>query len=228
MLIRSLPLYTGILPLLATGIAYFLGVQEGILPECIPYLDGCTSISSTGRHPPGSYVFKAVHMPLAAALLFMWYFVSAWLRQLSNDVGRGMRQTILYLGVIGAIASIIYVTFLGTTAPLYEFMRRFGIYFYFIGTLFAQLLTAIALVKISASPPLNGIRRIPSAMLALCAITFALGVLNVILKSILDDPDALENQIEWISVLMMQAWFVLLYVAWKKTGFGVEVATTQT
>ena len=33
------------------------------------------------------------------------------------------------------------------------------------------------------------------------------------------DADAPENAIEWIASLSMQAWFVGLYVAWRRSGF---------
>ena len=57
MLIRGLPLITALAPLLGINIAYWMGVEYGNLPSCNPYLDGCTSISSTGRYPPGDRLF---------------------------------------------------------------------------------------------------------------------------------------------------------------------------
>ena len=63
MLIRWLPLLAGLLPFLAVNLAYWIGVRNDVLPSCFPYIDGCTSISSTGRHPPGNLLFRAVHLP---------------------------------------------------------------------------------------------------------------------------------------------------------------------
>ena len=56
-------------------------------------------------------------------------------------------------------------------------------------------------------------------------LPFVLGLLNFTLKAVLDDADRIENRIEWIVTLSMQLWFVLLYFAWRTTGFRVSVVT---
>ena len=174
MLIRSLPLLAGVIPIVAGTLAHWLGAHYGVLPSCNPWLDGCTSISATGRHPPGSYLFRAVHLPYATILAVIWYFCSAWLAVLCGNGHQAKIRTMLIGGVVAAISLIVYVTFLGTSEPIYEFMRRFGI-------------------------------------------------LNLVLKVVVDDYGAGQHRIEWITNLAMQLWFVLLYVAWRRTGFRVAV-----
>lgn len=223
MLIRILPLIAAAAPLVAVTLAHWLSVQNGILPACIPYFDGCTSISATGRHPPGSFVFRAVHLPLTTVLAVVWFFAFMWLGGTQQKRYRKRRFTLLFSGLIAAIALVIYVTFLGTTEPIYEFMRRGGIYFYFLGTAVAQVLTSTAVnahAKISEN---QALQRISLWMFGLCLLPFALGILNFMLKAILENPFSVENQIEWLASLSMQAWFVTLYFAWRETGFDVSV-----
>ena len=57
---------------------------------------------------------------------------------------------------------------------------------------------------------------------------FLLGLLNLLQKVLLDEPDKLENSIEWTAALLMQVWFVLLYFAWRKSGLAVIVRTDST
>jgi len=223
MLIRLLPLLAGVLPVSAVFGAYWLGVQHDILPACNPWLDGCTSISSTGRHPPGSYLFRAVQLPSAALLAVIWFLCKEWLTQLTHRAFPKAQNVMFVCGAIGSLALIVYVTFLGTTEPFYEFMRRFGIYFYFLGTAIAQLLLSIMLASYAKVASANSLRRISQQMLALVALPLVLGILNLILKAVMDDANAIENSIEWIAALSMQAWFVLLYVAWRRSGFDVVV-----
>ena len=45
-----LALLTGLLPLLVVNIAYVMSAGGGHIPQCIPYLQGCTSISAAGRY----------------------------------------------------------------------------------------------------------------------------------------------------------------------------------
>jgi hypothetical protein len=221
MLLRGLPLYTGIAPVVAVTIAYWLGVSNDVLPACMPVLDGCTSISATGRYPPGSFLFRAIMLPQAVVLALLWTLAAGWLNALSRT--EGSNKLLLVAGLLGALALVLYVTLLGTKLPWYELMRRFGIYFYFLGTAVAQLVLAINLLKVARQPRADKLRRYALAMLWLCGLPFALGILNLVLKTILDDADFMENRIEWMAAILMQGYFVVLYLAWRHTGFTTSV-----
>jgi len=224
MVLRILPLLAGILPLVAMFGAFWLGVYNDVVPECIPFVDGCTSISATGRKPPGSFLFRAIMLPQAAVLFALWYLTVLWLRALYPSLRRSTSTAILVSGVIGASALIVYVTFLGTKEPIYEFMRRTGIYFGFLGIALAQLFTAIAVVRISKLIGRESLLKLARFMLGLCLAAFALGVINVVGKMILADADAMENSIEWIASVIMQCYFFVLYFAWRETGIYAAVS----
>lgn len=223
MLIRWLPLIAGIVPFVGVHVCYVIAVEHGDLPACIPYLDGCTSISATGRYPPASFLFRAIELPVAALLAVIWYFTVEWLRALQPTLGRNVAAAILVSGAAGALALIIYVTFLGTTEPIYEFMRRFGIYFYFLGTILAQLFVALSLRNVHN----ESLGKLSDMLLWISLLPFALGIFNLVQKAVLPyaTADALENSIEWIASTMMQAYFVVLFLAWRRTGFEVRVTT---
>jgi hypothetical protein len=225
MLIRWLPFFIGLAPLIGVHAAYLIAVDHGYLQLCIPYLEGCTSISATGRYPPASFLFKAVQMAMAVALPVFWYFSVKWLRALDPRWHSHAVWSIFVCGAVGALALIVYVTFLGTKEPIYEFMRRFGIYFYFLGTVLAQLFMALSLRGISQGIGDRVLRRMATAMLVLCLMPFALGFLNIGQKAVLphDTADAFENSIEWLASLMMQAFFLVVFVAWRRTGLAVAV-----
>ncbi len=215
---RHLPLAAALLPLLAATAAHWLGVDAGHLPACIPYLDGCVSISATGRHPPGSFLFKAIQMPYAIVLVVIWILALDWLHTFPHKPSTLRARLILVFGVSGAAAMLVYTSFLGTSEPFYEFMRRFGIYLYFAGTVFAQLLVSVGLRMGSLGSWMRRVAFLP----------FLLGILNLVLKGLLDDPDAAENRIEWIAALGMQAWYVLLYIAFRRSALQVAVTTGST
>ncbi len=60
-------------------------------------------------------------------------------------------------------------------------------------------------------------------MLTLSLVLFGLGVLNVIMKNVLEEPDQTENRIEWFAGLVLQIHFVVMYLAWRATGIGASV-----
>lgn len=222
MLIRAVPLIAGIAPVVGVSLAYWLAIESGILPACMPFLDGCVSISATGRYLPASLVFHAIMLPQSVLLVVLWYFAALWLGTLTT--AGGAAKIITAAGIVGASALILYVTFLGTRGDFYEFMRRFGIYFYFLGTATAQVTLAVALLGHARRTHAMRLRRLATSMLWLCGMPFALGILNLVLKSILDDADPAENRIEWISALLMQGYFVVLYLAWRHTNFSIAVS----
>ena len=213
MFVRALPLIACLAPLIGINVAYWIGASNDVLPSCIPYLDGCTSISSTGRYPPGDRLFRAVMLPQAAVLAFTWYFAALWLKSIKPASKAG--TTVLVSGVIGALALIMYVSYLASNDPFYEIMRRYGIYFYFGGTAVAQLAVSLTLDR-------SFLQR---AMVWVIVTPFALGIVNLGQKEVLGILNSNENRIEWIASLLMQAWFVLLWIAWRKTQFYLRVRT---
>ncbi|MDX1509013.1 MAG: hypothetical protein R3358_12080 [Woeseiaceae bacterium] len=222
MFVRLLPLIAALAPILGANLAYWLGVRADVLPSCIQYFDGCTSISAAGRYPPGSYLFRAVHLPYAALLSVVWYFNYLWLTAVEGQAHRLRRRVMFGFGLVGSLALIVYVTFLGTSEPIYEFMRRGGIYFYFLSTAIAQVATTLALLHID--------KRVFAWMLVTSLLPFALGIDNLVQKEVLpfEIADLVENQIEWIAALTMHVWFIVLYAAWRRQGFEVSVTATKT
>jgi hypothetical protein len=212
MLLRALPLLAGIAPLVGISVAYWLGAQHEHLPTCNPWFDGCTSISSTGRYPPGDRVFRAVMLTQAAWLAVTWYFAALWLRTVAP--ARRADRTVLATGIVGAVALVIYVSYLASNDPFYEVMKRYGIYFYFAGTALAQVAVSASLER----------SRLQKVMLILCVTPFALGIFNILHKYVIPDINSMENRIEWIAALFMQLWFITLFLAWRRSRFTVVVS----
>ena len=222
MSLRFIPLLTGWLPIIAIHTSLLVAIGSGSIVGCIPYLEGCTSISATGRYEPASFIFKPAMTAEAVIMVFYWSFNVAWIRRLAGNEVDGDRtgKWMLWLGIGGALALILYITFLGTQGPFYEFMRRFGIYLYFLFSVLAQIILARHTIRFAALQDLPDIARIGRMQMFLALIPFAIGALNLILKATLEDADAAENIIEWVFSLLMHVFFLLSYYSWKKTGFG--------
>jgi len=213
MFVRALPLIAAFAPLLGINVAYWIGAGNDVLPSCMPYLDGCTSISSTGRYPPGDRLFRAVLLPQSAVLAFTWYFSVLWLRSLQPAAR--YQAAILTSGVAGALALVLYVSYLASNDPFYEIMRSYGVYLYFGGTALAQLLLSLSLER----------SLLQRAMVWVTITPWLLGILNFAQKAIFGSLNSNENRIEWIASLLMQVWFVMLWVAWRRSGFTLRVET---
>ncbi len=219
-----LAIVAAVVPTAAVFLAFYLSASAGHISMCNPLLDGCSSISATGREPPGALV-RAALLPYAALLAAIWVLAVAWLRSV-DAVSAATARWILIAGLTGSAALIVYVTFLGTRTPVYSFMRRFGIYLYFSGTAVAQLLVTLRIKRLAPEWRIAGVS---SWMLAAVALPFMLGIGNLVQKAVLPDAqaDAIENAIEWVASLSMQAWFLGLYLAWRRTGFAITTVTTS-
>jgi hypothetical protein len=96
-------------------------------------------------------------------------------------------------------------------------MRSYGVYLYFGGTAMAQLVLSLSLER---SP-------LQQAMVWITVTPWLLGLVNFAQKAILGSLNSNENRIEWIASLLMQIWFVLLWIAWRRTRLKVVVAQTD-
>ena len=221
MLLRYLPLITGLLPIVAIHLSLLIAINAGAIQGCNPYVEGCTSISATGRYVPASFLFKPAMMAEAVVMIAYWLFSVAWLRSLYTQakMTSGIGTVAAVLGVVSSLFLMVYITFLGTQEPLYEFMRRFGVYVYFAGAILAQLILGVRLLTVSKALGQSYLHRIARLQTGLAMVPFVLGILNLVLKAVLDDADAAENIIEWIFALLMHCYFVVSFFAWRKSEF---------
>lgn len=222
-----LPVLGGLVPVLATHVALALNLAvppaEGLAAEfrCLPYWDGCVSISRAVRTGPGLSVFRALMLPTAAVLALTWWLVGRWLGLLRPDAARYAR-VIGGMGLVGASFLVLYVGWLGTEGEFYGWLRRYGVTVYFGLTALAQLLLVHALWPLRRDPAWRRLRGPVRMLFTLVAVQWLGGVLSVAKRLLLDDPvlvDRLENVIEWWFALALSAAFLALAELMRRTSF---------
>jgi hypothetical protein len=192
-------LTTALLPVFAANLCYVVSVHGGYVPWCFVYLDGCTTISATGRHGLGYGLFKLAMLPQAALL---WWF---WGQPLIDTTTRNATSRRRFFGRLGAAFLVIYVVFLGADSPVYAIMRRYGVFVFFIGTFIAMCIVSWRYWQgAAARDPHRGFGVLCLAMLVFGLAEIPLG------KFGLADNQA-ENIIEWNFALLMQLWFLLYW-----------------
>ncbi|AOE50346.1 hypothetical protein [Kangiella sediminilitoris] len=205
-----------IIPIVAAHGAFLLGLWEGVAKECIPYIEGCTSISRAAREGNAIFLFRGLMMPIAALLALFWYLQSVWLRQITQKTHR----TIFYLGSIGAVFLVLYVDFLGTEGEAYQFLRRYGTTFYFALTLLSQMLSVRILQTNVGHLDIKS-RGYLRAQFFLIILYWFLGIANVVIKATgVSWADQAENIIEWHFALYMSLYFGLSAMMWKRSKFN--------
>jgi hypothetical protein len=207
-----LPLLITLLFVVAAHAAYLLSIPGGHVPACIPYTDGCVSISRAARHGWGNPLFQLLVIPCAVLHALVWWLATYWLR--------GSR-VMLVLGVLSAIALAVYATFLGTEGEAYRFLRRYGVVVYFGFGYLAQL-ALMRRASVTKALPAGVI----AAMSWISIAMLGLGVANVVAGLVVDEPsaqDRWENVFEWWLGLLMVGWYAVLAIGWRRQRVGVRL-----
>jgi len=211
-------LWTGLLPFLVINLAYLGSSLGGHIPLCVPYLEGCTSISSAGRYGLSYYFFKAGMIPAAALLATYWLLCRRWLAELGDDESRGMRAMAL-IGVIGAAFLVLYTVFLGSKGDFYNLMRRYGVTIHFSFSGLAQILLLARLKRLQAS----GVTSLPESLLraklALLIALLVVGLTSIPISNFIVDKHRPRNIVEWNFALLMVSYYVVTWRMWVRTGF---------
>ena len=118
-----LPFFIGILAIFSGNLAYLVSLNEGFVDACLPYLEGCTSISKTGRYGLASILFKLTILPVMTLLSVYWLISYTSLKQ--NVLNKKLRSRIMVIsGLIGSLFGILYAAFLGSEGDVYQLLRR--------------------------------------------------------------------------------------------------------
>lgn len=185
---RQLAWLMGLWPIVVVHTAYVISAQAELVPWCLPYVEGCTSISRAARHGAANIFFKLSMLPYVPLLAYFWWRAAA----LSSARSGWMRAA----GLTGTAFLLLYVIFLGIEGDIYQWLRRFGITFYFGMTLLALMLLA------------RRFRDQARALVALCWLMLGLGLASIPLQHLALDRDAAVNALEWSYALLMMLAFI--------------------
>jgi len=213
-----LALWTGLLPFIVINLAYLGSAIGGHIPSCIPYVTGCTTISSVGRYALSYYFFKAGMIPAAVLLAGFWIICRRWLIVL-GDNNRVMAKSIAVLGILAAVFLVLYTVFLGSRGDFYYLMRRFGVTLYFGFSGLAQILLLARLQRLRA----KGAHQIPGRLLRLMLLVLLglliIGLASIPISNFIVDKHQPRNIVEWNFALLMSGYYLLVWRAWRLTGF---------
>ena len=194
-------LLVSIIPFIAIHLSFILSVQNEYLSLCNPYIDGCYSISRVARQPSSIIIFKVLILVSALSLFFLW---PRLFKPKHN-------KTLILIGRIGSLFLIAYIVALGEEGFLYELMRRFGVFIFYVFTLISQwVFTFNAEIRKERFFVYNFFINIIvyiQFLTFLVAIPFFLFIKNY---------GYIENIIEWWITLFITLWFFMNFIYYRK------------
>ncbi len=189
---------TALVPTFTVNLCYVISSSQGHIPACVPYFEGCTSISSAGRHGISYYLFKLGMVSSAVLLVMFWRGMST---HILSGAGRGA-PVVATMGMGGAAFLVLYAGFLGTEGHIYFLLRRFGSILYFGLTMLAQLM---ALRRLETFAP----RWLTRTMKWGCFSMLFFGIASIPVMNYMDNKGTFQDIIEWDFSLIMQMYFLL-------------------
>lgn len=219
--LRALPLWAAVVPLVTINVCYVLGVSLDHLPACIPYLSGCTSVSSTGRIAPESLVSKVGLLSSAVILALLWLRCATFL-QLGGQVPS--RLTLLrVLGFLAALFLALYSVTLGLREEEYRILRRIGIDGFALSSLCAQVL----FIVLYRPMRIDATQKLTPWLIAFCIALPLLGIAAEVAKWLGAPRHAANNTVAWNAFVVTSAYYAVLGRIWWHHGFVREFRITS-
>lgn len=208
--LEKLALAAALLPLLTFNITYWIAASLGHVQTCFTYLEGCTSVSSTGRTPPEFWIFKAGVLSLALVLALHWRNTAAFLA--ANGVALSRRRLLLGLAYTSVVALSIYAVTLGLPDEHFGRIRRVGTH----GFAFTSWLTQIVFVLTYRPLRIAATTTLFQWLLAASLALLFVGVLSEIAKATGTPRKVTNNIAAWNAFLMLSGFYFLLSRIWRR------------
>jgi len=212
---RTLAILITVFPLLASNGAFLLSAYGGLISWCMPYIDGCTTISNAGRSGDTIFYYRALVFPYSVLLVLFWLYSKNWLQLLHGHSTRAALG-IMWLGVIGSIGLLIYIDFLGTAGEINSLLRRIGAALYFILIPLAQSLMLYQHYKILHNKPDTLINtRVLRYQLVIVLLMLFIAMAGVFIVVTGNDTSEIENIVEWNFSLLVNLYSAGMILIWK-------------
>ena len=216
--IRFVPFWAAIVPLITINITYLIAADLGHVRSCIPYLQGCASVSSTGRELPESLIFKAGFLPSALVLAIFWRYCARFL-ELSGQIGVRL-HSLRVLGVMAGLSLMMYALTLGLNDGYYPGLRRAGIVGFTLSTFLAEVLFWMFYAPLRT----NVTKRIWMWLIVLSLALPLLDILSEIAKWAGAPRKPTNNTIAWNAFVITSIYYAVVARLWWHHGFHSQLS----
>ena len=193
---------------LGSASAYLFSYLGEFVPLCIPHIEGCTSISRTGRFGTSFYIFKIAVIPVAFLAFVYWLDMTRW-NKVSAPNGHFLNIAPTILGCLGATALLVQTTVLGIECGVCRSIRSYSTTMFFLLTFIAQWLAWIRIRKQSER------NWVSVLYLILCTLLSIDVALFVIVPNLFENTSALENSIAWRSSYLIALAPAISAAGWR-------------
>ena len=204
--LRILALWMAVVPLVTFNVSYLIAVAYEHVPACIPYLSGCTSVSSTGRMAPESLVFKAGMLSTVVVVALLWHRSATLLRS----------NVLRVFGFLAATSLMLYAVILGGKGDELRLLRRIGI----DGFALSNLLIQISFIILYRPLRITATQKLFRWLVVLCIALPLLGVAAEVAKAVGMPRRATNNAVAWNAFVVVSAYYAVVARIWWHHGMS--------
>lgn len=197
-----------VLPFVTFNGSYLIAASFDHVPWCLTYLEGCTSVSSTGRQLPEMWFFKPGVFALAVVLAWHWHRCAGILgvHGLSNRNATLLRA----IAIISVLALTIYVITLGLPDEHFGKLRRIGTH----GFAFSSWILQIVFVVLYRPFRIDATKMLFRWLAAACFGLLLVGIASETAKTLGLPRKPTNNIAAWNAFLMLSAFYAVLARIW--------------
>ena len=210
------PLWAAAVPLITINLTYLIAADLEHVRSCIPYLQGCASVSSTGRELPESLVFKAGFLPSALVLAVFWHLCARFLR-MAGQAGAKL-HALRILGGLACISLMTYALTLGQNDGWFPEFRRAGIVGFTLCTFLAEVLFWVWYAPLRSDTT----KRIWLWLIVLSLALPMLDVISELAKWAGAPRKPTNNTIAWNAFVVTSVYYAVVARLWWRHGFGYQ------
>ncbi len=216
-------LFTFLIPVVCINAALFVALLFGDIPDCIPYWQGCVSISGVGRAESSRLLFRGVMLPYCGLLMLYWVLTYHWLMHLGSE-RKTLAKVLATAGVLSVLFLILHLVNLGEPGDTSQRMRRIGVNGNLLLTFLAQVLLTRALYPLKfQGQKIRGVR----AKTLLCVVMLMFGLASIPVGELEHNKRVWQNIIEWNFFALVFIYFWFSFRGWDTTGFTFKRETSR-
>ena len=205
--LKALSMVCFLLPIFTVIISYLLSIKLNLVVSCIPNIEGCTSISRSGRYYPVNIFFKFFLFLSGLLIIFYWYYNYIFFKQKNKLI-----KLNFIFGILSILFLFLYLIFLGDNSYYYKFFRKIGIFIYLLFSVISGLILSIIYYKQKKkfNSKLVNIKLYLNYLLTSCGI-----ILFPFMIAKIENVSEIRNIISWNYFFLIQINFLLSHFIWK-------------
>lgn len=204
----GLAIAAAVLPFVTFNTTYLIASSLEHVQSCFTYLQGCTSVSSTGRQFPETILFKAGVLTLAIVLAVHWHRAANYLQPLG--LSSGGARSLRVIAYVSAVALSIYAITLGLPDEQFGTLRRIGTH----GFAFSSWILQITFVVVYRPCRIAATRVTWRWLVAITCALLLVGAASEFAKSTGLPRKTTNNIAAWNAFLVLTAFYAVLARHW--------------